>query len=114
MQKTAAGSMELDSLKDDQPIQVSSEDETEIETDTKTKDTSVPKSSPLSLRTVQIQELTNQLSLLRSFITTKLKELPTKFEKVNWTLGYLKEFVDKLEIDVLADLKGITDKLVEL
>ncbi|GJY03583.1 hypothetical protein Tco_0369523 [Tanacetum coccineum] len=56
--------MELDSLKDDQPIQVSSEDETEIETDTETEDTSVPKSSPPSLRTVQIQELTNQLYLL--------------------------------------------------
>ncbi|GJS83183.1 hypothetical protein Tco_0749724 [Tanacetum coccineum] len=136
VQKTTAGFMELDSLKDDQPIQVSSEDETEIETDTETEDTSVPKSSPPSLRTVQIQELTNQLSLLQSQnikmeeekagaeaqatilkaqpLYLNLKELPTEFEEVNWTLRYLKEYVEKMEIDVLADLKGIPDKLVEL
>ncbi|GJR61672.1 hypothetical protein Tco_1503834 [Tanacetum coccineum] len=45
-----------------------------------------------------------------SFILTKLKDLPVKFEEVNGTLGYLKEYVEKLEIDVLADLKGIPNK----
>nr|GEX35436.1 hypothetical protein [Tanacetum cinerariifolium] len=50
-----------------------------------------------------------------SFIPTELKELPTKFEAVNGTRdGNGAEYVEKLEIDVPADLKGIPDKLAEL
>nr|GEU47622.1 hypothetical protein [Tanacetum cinerariifolium] len=86
------------SPEDDQLIQVSSEEDANIKTET--KDTSVPKPSPPSTRTVWIQELTNQL--------------PSKFEEVNGTLVYLKQYVKKLEINVRADLKGILNKLADL
>ncbi|GJS89976.1 hypothetical protein Tco_0772612 [Tanacetum coccineum] len=182
VQKTTASFMDLESPENEEPIQVSSEDEAAMETET--KDT--------SSQTIKLEEekppdeakaanLKAQLFIQISFIPTDLKETPTKFEAVNgtmddngqgygggghphspntgllklsqtapiatrglnrgtrWvrdapkprhcrnlesyrvflpplngTLGYLKEYVEKLEIDVPADLKGILDKLVEL
>ncbi|GJZ62677.1 hypothetical protein Tco_0618814 [Tanacetum coccineum] len=48
VQETGAGSMDLESLEDDNPLQVSSEDEADLNKET--KDTSVPQTSPPSPR----------------------------------------------------------------
>ncbi|GKC07947.1 hypothetical protein Tco_0999557 [Tanacetum coccineum] len=58
--------MDLDSPEDDPPLMILSKDEEEIQTEVhdETKDTLVP--PPPSLKSIQIQELTNQVLLLQS------------------------------------------------
>ncbi|GKE08791.1 hypothetical protein Tco_1412342, partial [Tanacetum coccineum] len=81
-----------DSAKDDET------DEVHATTNVETKDTLVPKSS--SLRSSQIQELTNQL-----------KDLPSKFNELTKEVKGLKKQVHKLEIELPGDLKEILTKL---
>ncbi|GJY10570.1 hypothetical protein Tco_0378755 [Tanacetum coccineum] len=105
--------MELDSLKDDQPIQASSEDEAEVETET--EDTSVREAPPQSLRTIKIQELTNQdlkeyIEKLEIKVPTNMKEIPDKFVELQTTISALTTKVDKLEgskLEILANLVAL-------
>ncbi|GKB54441.1 hypothetical protein Tco_0905194 [Tanacetum coccineum] len=46
-------------------------------------------------------------------IPIRLQELPTKVREINEALGNLNEYVEKLEIDVRTDVKGIPEKLEE-
>ncbi|GJV93707.1 hypothetical protein Tco_1541520 [Tanacetum coccineum] len=123
--------MDLDSPKDDQPIEVSSEEEADIHADThvETKDTSSKKlklekdkaATKATLLTAQpsfpnVQKLTellvNALKLeltqlitnhdLNASILTELKELPSKVNEINMALGDLKQYMEKLEIKVLV------------
>ncbi|GJT06471.1 retrovirus-related pol polyprotein from transposon TNT 1-94 [Tanacetum coccineum] len=128
----------LDFLEDDQPLQMSNEDEAEIQAET--KDTSVPH-PPLSPKLIKIQELTNQvqpsfsniqqltkllinalkLKLTKLFINhdlsasilTELKELPSKVNEINGAVGDLKQYIEKFDIEVPGDLKAHPDKLEE-
>ncbi|GKB83425.1 hypothetical protein Tco_0950320 [Tanacetum coccineum] len=109
--------MELDSLKDDQPIQASSEDEAEVETET--KDTSVREAPPQSLRKIKIQELTNQdlkeyIEKLEIKVPTNMKEIPDKFVELQTTISALTTKVDKLEgskLEILANLVALPSQV---
>ncbi|GJT83089.1 hypothetical protein Tco_1057431 [Tanacetum coccineum] len=48
-----------------------------------------------------------------TYIPTELKELPSKFTKINRALGDLKQYMKKLEIKVPCDLKVLLGKLEE-
>nr|GEV66562.1 retrovirus-related Pol polyprotein from transposon TNT 1-94 [Tanacetum cinerariifolium] len=107
---------DMDSPKDDPIIVVddSYEDEKDKEhtTNVETEDTSVPKSSsPMSS---QIQELTNQILSVHDFsssLPTKLKDLPSKINKLTEEIKGLKTQVHKLEFELPKDLKEIQTKL---
>ncbi|GKB12810.1 zinc finger BED domain-containing protein RICESLEEPER 2 [Tanacetum coccineum] len=116
VQKTTASFMDLESPENEEPIQVSSEDEAAMETETKdTSSQTIKLEEEKPADEAKAANLKAQLSIQISFIPTDLKELPTKFEAVNGTMDDNgAEYVEKLEIDVPADLKGILDKLVEL
>ncbi|GJV47825.1 hypothetical protein Tco_1438037 [Tanacetum coccineum] len=121
--------MDLDSLDDDEPIIVQDKEEEEevhAEQHTKTKDMFV--SQPPSPRSIQIQELTNQLlvqslklelsKLLTSYdfnnsLPTVLKELPSKLNDIYGEFKELKRYVKTLEIELPWDLKEIPTKLEE-
>ncbi|GJV46212.1 hypothetical protein Tco_1430748 [Tanacetum coccineum] len=123
--------MDLDSLKDDQPLLISSNNEADIqaEVQAKTKVTIVP--PPPSPKSIKIQELTNQLTELLvnalkpeltqlltnhdsiASIPTELKELQSKVNEIDGIVGDLKNYMAKLEIDVPGDLKALPEKLEE-
>ncbi|GKA51460.1 transposase, MuDR, MULE transposase domain protein [Tanacetum coccineum] len=127
VQKTTAGSMELDSLKDDQPIQVSSEDETEIETYTETEDTSSQNIKLEEEKAVAEAEATilkaqplypNVQQLTKSFIPTKLKELPKReyimYEKSTGTSEMAKLKVVDAIPDIMNKVAVSLDKFVDV
>nr|GEU55639.1 hypothetical protein [Tanacetum cinerariifolium] len=109
----AKGSMDLDSFKDDQPIQVSSEDAAEDQT--KTKDTSVPQ-PPSSPKSIKIQELTNQVLLLQSHKYTLEKEkvvaeaeidIPAKLVALPTQVSSIHSQLDKLKVlDAIPTILG--------
>ncbi|GJS72330.1 hypothetical protein Tco_0705171 [Tanacetum coccineum] len=122
---------DLDSPEDDPVIIVDNdkdkEDEVHTTTNDETKDTSVPKSS--SPRSSHIQELTNQVNELlvkslrtefsnilfahdfSSSLPTELKDLPSKFVKLNEEVKGFKKQVYELKIELPGDLKDIPSKL---
>ncbi|GJZ76046.1 hypothetical protein Tco_0640511 [Tanacetum coccineum] len=99
--------------------------EVHASTNVETEDTLVSKSPKSS----QIQELTNQLNELlvkslqtefskilsvhdfSSLLSTKLKDLPSKFNKLTEEVKGLKKQVHELEIELLGDWKEIPSKL---
>nr|GEW28895.1 hypothetical protein [Tanacetum cinerariifolium] len=121
----------------DEPIIISdeSEEEEEVARDKDTeatshdvpKDTSVP--PPPSLKSAQIQELMAQVYLLQSqkeelkqakakashnfasFLTTEVKELPSKITGLSGEIKELKKHVRDMKIELLGDLKEILTKL---
>ncbi|GJR81118.1 hypothetical protein Tco_0151903 [Tanacetum coccineum] len=130
--------MDLDSPEDDQPIIVEDEEEEEVRAEKndakkvllkkikETKDAST--SHPPSPRSIQLQELTNQVLLLQSqnsklkkekikaeaeiafllaqptypnvSLPTELKELPSKFNDLTREIKELKKHVHELEIEL--------------
>ncbi|GJZ18709.1 hypothetical protein Tco_0554832 [Tanacetum coccineum] len=129
--------MEWDSLNNDQPIDVSSEDQAEVHMGT--NDTSIPISPPAFPKTIHIKDLYNYVLFLQSqkgkleeeqqaveseaaFITgqdssahlpAELKILLEKMSVVTKIVGELKELMESLELDFPADLKEILTKLTE-
>nr|GEV17260.1 hypothetical protein [Tanacetum cinerariifolium] len=103
------------------------DDEVHATKNVKIENTSVPKSS--SLRSSQIQELTNQLNELlvkslksefskilsthdfSSSLPTELNDLPSKFNDLTREVKGLKYQVHNLEIELLGDLKEIPPKM---
>nr|GEV40320.1 hypothetical protein [Tanacetum cinerariifolium] len=123
---------DLDSSEDDPVIIIDDSDEDEEDkvhttTNDETEDTSIPKAS--SLRSSQIQELTNQLNELlvkslktefskilfshdfSSSLPTKLKDLPSKFDELTKEVKGLKKQVHEFKIELPGDLKEIPTKL---
>ncbi|GKB02953.1 hypothetical protein Tco_0831042 [Tanacetum coccineum] len=118
---------DLDLPEDDHVIIVESDAEEDDGIHDKTEDTLVPKSS--FPKSSLIQELTNQLNelLVKSLKTkffnilcahdfsnslpTKLKDLPSKFNRLIEEVKELKNQVHKLEIELPGDLKEIPTKL---
>ncbi|GKB23109.1 hypothetical protein Tco_0862510 [Tanacetum coccineum] len=73
---------------------------------------------PPSLKSIQIQELTNQVLLLQSHnsklkssLPTELKELPSRFNELTREVKELKKHVHDMEIELPRDLKEILTKL---
>ncbi|GJY12502.1 hypothetical protein Tco_0381811 [Tanacetum coccineum] len=64
-----------------------------------------------------VKSLTPELSKLLSYhdfsnsLPTELKELPSKFKDITKEIKYLKKYVDKLEVELLGDLKENLTKL---
>ncbi|GJT84622.1 hypothetical protein Tco_1066339 [Tanacetum coccineum] len=123
VQERGACSMDLESFEDDQPLQVSNNYETEVQT--KTKDNSVAaKAEAANLRALPsypnvqqlIELLVNSLKpefdlLIKdhdfsSHIPSELKELPTKFGQVIETLGFKRTSISVLTTKV-ASLEGL-------
>ncbi|GJV96879.1 hypothetical protein Tco_1548456 [Tanacetum coccineum] len=92
--------MDLDSLANDQPIQVSSKDEVDIHADTQveTEDTSVEKDKAAA--EAEVSSLTAQPSF-------------PNVNEINRAVGNLKKYMDKLEIEVPGDLKKLPGNLEE-
>ncbi|GKC98340.1 hypothetical protein Tco_1168615 [Tanacetum coccineum] len=81
-------------------------------TNDETKD--ISDSTPPSPRSIQLQELTNQILSARDFsssLPTKLKDLPSKFNELTEEVKGLKQQVHELEIELPGELKDIPSKL---
>ncbi|GJR90846.1 hypothetical protein Tco_0214857 [Tanacetum coccineum] len=63
-------------------------------------DDTIPKSPPALPNTLKIRELTNQGQDLCALIPVELKVGPTKMDEVTKSLGALKEYVEKLEMEI--------------
>ncbi|GJZ83532.1 hypothetical protein Tco_0648705 [Tanacetum coccineum] len=131
--------IDLDTLEDNQPFRVVSENEEEIQTKAhaKTEDTSSQNikmekekeaafiSAQPSFPNVQhlikllVKSLKPELSQLltgydfSSSIPTKLKELPSKISDINGAVGEIKKYVEELEVKTPGELKDLLGKLEE-
>nr|GFC61456.1 hypothetical protein [Tanacetum cinerariifolium] len=91
----------LDSFEDDQPIIVQADDEEEVE----------------QLTRLLVKSFKPELStLLTSYdfsksLPTELKELSSKFNDLFEEIKELKNYVKKLEVELLGDLKEMPSKL---
>nr|GEU32859.1 retrovirus-related Pol polyprotein from transposon TNT 1-94 [Tanacetum cinerariifolium] len=97
---------DLDSPEDDLVIIVDESDEDEPNSET--KDTSVPRSS--SLRSSQIQELTNKVLILYS-LPTELKDLLSKFNELTKEIKGLKTQGHELELELLEEFLSLPAKV---
>nr|GEZ27964.1 retrovirus-related Pol polyprotein from transposon TNT 1-94 [Tanacetum cinerariifolium] len=102
--------MEHDSLDDDQPIIVLTDEKEEVhaEPNTATEDT----------LTIKLKKEKAAAEAEAAFLSTQpsylnLKELPLKVNEISRAIRELKQYVDELEVEILGDLKQILKKLEE-
>ncbi|GJU52162.1 hypothetical protein Tco_1225876 [Tanacetum coccineum] len=122
-QPQGAEAIDLNSPKDDQPLQISSDDEADIQKYKLEKETVVAEATLLKVQpsfpNVQqlIELLVNSLKPeldkmltvhdFSSSILMELKELPTQVDVINRSLDELKRYVEKPEIELPGDLKEL-------
>ncbi|GJZ95074.1 hypothetical protein Tco_0667277 [Tanacetum coccineum] len=101
VKETAVEAMDMDSPEDDQPLQISGDDEPDIqvEVQTKTKDTFVPH-PPQSRKSIKIQDLSNQDLLLQSYNYKLEKENATTKDEAT----FLKAQPSFLNVQQLTEL----------
>ncbi|GJX10541.1 hypothetical protein Tco_0200400 [Tanacetum coccineum] len=119
--------MDLNSPEDDKPFIVYNKDEEEVHAEQHKESKDASASQPPSLNIVKIQELSTQLHLLQTLNSKlvketevaeteaallkaqpsfpNLKELPSKFKDITGEIKESKKYVEKLEIEILGDLK---------
>ncbi|GJV25399.1 hypothetical protein Tco_1378094 [Tanacetum coccineum] len=104
VKETGAEGMDLDSPKDDQPLQISNDDEADIQAEVQL--TELLESS-LKL---ELDKMLKDYDFSTS-LPSDLKELPTKVDKINGSLSQLKRYVETLEIEVPGDMNELPAKL---
>nr|GEV88599.1 hypothetical protein [Tanacetum cinerariifolium] len=111
VKETCVEAMDLDSPEDDQPLQISSDDEANIQAkfQNKTDDTLLTELLVNSLKPELDKMLTAHDS--SASIRIELKELPTKVNEISGTLGDLEKYVEQLDIEVTGELKDLPNKL---
>ncbi|GJQ90109.1 hypothetical protein Tco_0001248 [Tanacetum coccineum] len=102
----------LDSLEDDQPFMVVSDEEEEIHAEPHAKIINLKKEK------VAIKAEATILSDKPSFPNvqqlTQLLELPSKLSEINEAVGGIKKYVEEFKVEIPSDLKVLPEKLESL